>query len=115
MSEQKQQTAGARAFADVFDFRPMFAENVVYPGPFFTMWKRMTVDVPLTVASEALRFASHRMEAQADLYGELAKCGTLSEVIDAQSSYMQEAAGDVSAATSKIMEEAQAVVSREAV
>ncbi|MEW5420431.1 phasin family protein [Amorphus sp. 3PC139-8] len=115
MSDQKQQETGARAFADVFDFRPMFAENVVYPGPFFTLWKRMAVDVPLTVASEALRFAGHRLEAQAELYSELAKCGTLSEVIDAQSTYMQDTAGDVSAATSKMMEEAQAVISREAV
>lgn len=110
------QSGGARAhpFGEMFDFRTPLAESFAAPGPFVTLWKRTMVDVPLTVAAEAMRFAGRRLEAQADYCAELAKCGTLSEAMDAQSAFMEEAAGDVSSATAKMISEAQAVVTREA-
>lgn len=83
-------------------------------APFQIAWKRAWFDLPFTFASEALRFAAQRLQAQGDFLASLETCQTVPEVIDAQSRFVRTAVGDYGSETSKIIEDVRRSVSKAA-
>jgi hypothetical protein len=67
---------------------------VMMSEPIFATYKTYLVDLPLTVANEALRFAAHRLQEQAKLAQALTSCKSFAEVGEAQSQFIRAAIGD---------------------
>ena len=74
------------------------------------MWKASTLDLPLALWSETLRFMAHRLQADADYVASLNHCKTISEALERQASFTQKAVADYAAETSTLMKEASSVV-----
>jgi hypothetical protein len=74
-------------------------------APFQTLWKATLVDIPLSVLSQSLRFAGHRMQAHADHLVTLQSCHSVPELIEAQSHFMRSSITEMHQETGKIMED----------
>jgi len=73
-------------------------------------WKSSTVDLPLMLMSESLRFMSHRLQAQADHLATLARCRTVTEALESQAVFARTTVSDYAAETDTIIREARSVV-----
>lgn len=74
------------------------------------MWKASSVDLPLVLYGETLRFMAHRLQAQADHLASLTRCKSVSEALESQATFTQKTVSDYVAETSTIMQEASSVV-----
>ncbi|QPC44149.1 phasin family protein [Kaustia mangrovi] len=92
---------------------PFFTETFDATGPLPRLWKAMAIDMPMTLTAEGLRFAGKRLQAQAELFSQLAHCKSLSDAVDVQSHFVETAMSDYGAEATKVMEEAQDAISRE--
>jgi hypothetical protein len=81
------------------------------PEPMAAAYKTYFVDLPLTMTSEALRFAGHRLEEQAKLLATLSECSTFSDVAQAQSHFLKGAVGDYRKEAGALVHRATDVVS----
>ena len=57
-------------------------------------WRAFAVDLPLRLAAEALRFTSHRLQAQADHLAALAGCGSLKDAVELQATFLSKGVAD---------------------
>lgn len=73
-------------------------------------WKSSTIDLPLALMSESLRFMSHRLQAQADHLASLTRCRTISDALETQATFARAAVSDYAAEAGTIMQEARSVV-----
>lgn len=78
---------------------------------FAAFWKSSTVDLPLMLMSESLRFMGHRLQAQADHLVSLTQCKTVSEALESQAAFARTAVSDYASEAGTIMQEARAIVS----
>lgn len=70
--------------------------------------------LPLTVASETLRFTARRLEAQADHLNMINRCSSVPEIMEAYSQFMRKATDDYGVETGRIMEEVRATIASKA-
>ncbi|MDJ1160006.1 phasin family protein [Chelatococcus sp. SYSU_G07232] len=77
-------------------------------------FKASTVDLPLALGSELLRFAAHRMQVQAEFWATLARCNSLPQVAEAQSSFAQEAVSEYTTEIASLIKTAQDNISAQA-
>lgn len=77
-------------------------------------WQKFCYDLPLTVASEWLRFMGHRLEAQSEFLANLRTCQTVPEVMDVQSKFVRTAVDEYGTKTSKIMQDVRSTVGKAA-
>lgn len=77
-------------------------------------WHKFCYDLPLTVASEWLRFFGQRLQAQGEFLANLRTCQTVPEVMDVQSRFVRTAVDEYGAKTSKIMEDVRSTMSKAA-
>lgn len=90
-------------------------ENLMTMGPALQgSWHKLCYDLPLTVASEWLRFAAQRLQAQGEFLANLRTCQTVPEVMEAQSKFVRTAVDEYGAETSKIMEDVRSTMSKAA-
>jgi len=80
-------------------------ETMKLSGPFQALLKVTFFDLPLSIASETLRFAGRRFQAQGDHLASLNACRTVPEIIDVQSHFVRSAVDAYGQETSKIMED----------
>jgi len=73
-------------------------------------WKSSTIDLPLALMGESLRFMSHRLQAQADHIASLTRCRTVSEALETQTTFARAAVAEYAAEAGTIMQEARSVV-----
>lgn len=66
--------------------------------------------LPLALAAEGIRFAGHRLQAQADHMRAVTQCRSLSEAIEAQSNYARETMNDYQAEMTEIVQTVTASV-----
>lgn len=114
MSERQSHFKTTNPFAEMFEMPMPFGEPFGDAGPFNSLWKRMAVDVPLTVAAETMRLASRRLEAQAELCIDLARCSSVEDAIQAHSAFFEKAADDFGTATASVIAQAQAAAGQKA-
>lgn len=57
-------------------------------------WRMLTIDLPLRVAAETMRFTGRRFQAQADHYAALAKCGTLQGALALNAEFLTKGVSD---------------------
>ena len=80
-------------------------------APFAAAYKAYFFDLPLTMTSETLRFAGHRLDEQARLLSKLSGCKTLSEVAEAQSDFLKDAVGEYRKEADTLVHRAKETVS----
>jgi hypothetical protein len=68
-------------------------------------WQKLCYDLPLTVVSEWLHFASQRLQAQSDFIANLRSCHTMPQMMDVQTKFVRAAVDDYGAKTSKLMDD----------
>jgi hypothetical protein len=78
--------------------------------PMVAAYKAYFLDLPLTMTSETLRFAGHRLEEQAKLLASFSACKTLSDLAEAQSHFVQGALGDYRKEAGALVHRAREVV-----
>jgi len=90
-------------------------ENFLHISPAIRgSWQKFYYDLPLTVASEWLRFFGQRLQAQGEFLANLRTCQTVPEVMDVQSKFVRTAVDEYGAKTSKIMEDVRSTMSKAA-
>ena len=82
--------------------------------PVQLMWKSTFLEMPLTLASESLRFAGSRLQAQADYLSSLLNCRSVPEVVETQSEFVRKAVDEYGAEAGRIMEDLRANISKAA-
>jgi hypothetical protein len=83
-------------------------------APLQAAWQRIFLELPFSIATESLRFAARRLQAQSDFIAGLETCHTVPEVIDTQSRFVRAAVGDYGTETSKIISDVRDRVSKAA-
>jgi hypothetical protein len=78
------------------------------------LWSASLLHLPLTVATESLRFTARRLEAQADHIAMLNGCTNVPEFMEVQSQFMRKATDDYGVETGRIMEEVRAAMANKA-
>ncbi len=63
-------------------------------GAGLTAWHGIAVDLPLRLAAETIRFASRRLQAQAEHLTALARCGSLKDAVALQTTFMTTSVSD---------------------
>jgi hypothetical protein len=104
MAERKFESEAIQAQDDVLQMGPALRGS----------WHRFCYDLPLTVASEWLRFVSQRLEAQSEFLANLRTCQSVPEVMDVQSKFVRTAVDEYGAKTSKIMEDVRSTMGKAA-
>ena len=74
--------------------------------PFQEVWRQTWIEWPVSLASESLRFAAHRLRAHSDFYGKLQSCGSVPEFIEAHSDFVRGAFDDYGTEASKVIKDA---------
>lgn len=57
-------------------------------------WRALTIDLPLRLASESMRFTSRRLQAQADHLAALAGCGSLEGAFALNAEFLSKGVSD---------------------
>lgn len=86
-------------------------ETMRLSGPFQALWKVTFFDLPLSVASETLRFVGRRMQAHGDHIASLNSCRSVPEFIDAHSHFVRSVVDDYGQETSRFMEDVRGTMS----
>jgi Phasin protein len=66
------------------------ATNVLSSG--LSAWRTYVLDLPMTLTAEAMRFASRRLEAQAEHLCALGRCASVTEAAKLQTDFLSRAA-----------------------
>lgn len=75
--------------------RPEFPTDSTAPlAAGLTVWYAPTIDLPLRLAAEAMRFAGQRLQAQAEHLTALARCGSLKDAVTLQTSFVTKGGSD---------------------
>lgn len=74
-----------------------------------SFWKVSTIDLPLMLWSESLRFMSHRLQAQAEQLGALSRCKSVSEALESQAEFTRTAMSEYAAEANTLMQEARMI------
>jgi hypothetical protein len=80
-------------------------ETLRLSAPLQAFWRATFYDVPLSVASETLRFFGQRLQAHGEHLASLNACRSVPEFIDANSQFVRGAMDAYGQETSKIMED----------
>lgn len=59
-----------------------------------TTWHAFTVDLPLRLTAETMRFASRRLQAQAEHLAALTRCGSLMDLVELQTTFVTQGVSD---------------------
>jgi len=78
------------------------------------LWSASVLHLPLTVASETLRFTARRLQAQADHLATVNRCANVPEFMEAQTQFIRKASDDYGVETGRIMQEVRAVIESKA-
>ncbi|WP_289015925.1 phasin family protein [uncultured Methylobacterium sp.] len=57
-------------------------------------WRAFAFDLPRRIAAETMRFAGHRLQAQADHLAALAGCGSLKDAVELQTGFLTKGVAD---------------------
>jgi hypothetical protein len=59
-----------------------------------TTWRTLAIDLPLRLAAETMRFTGRRLEEQAKHLASLARCGSLNEAVELQTTFVTKSLDD---------------------
>lgn len=59
-----------------------------------TTWRTLAIDLPLRLAAETMRFTGRRLEEQAKHLASLARCGSLNEAVELQTTFVAKSLDD---------------------
>lgn len=57
-------------------------------------WRTLTIDLPLRMAAETMRFTGHRLQAQADHLTAMVGCGSLKDAAEIQAAFLTKGLAD---------------------
>ena len=63
-------------------------------GAGLNAWHTVAVGLPLRLAAETMRFTGRRLQAQADHFAGLARCGTLKDAGELQTAFVTKSVSD---------------------
>ena len=74
-------------------------------APLKEVWRQTWIEWPVSIASESLRFAAHRLRAHGDFYSKLQTCASMPEMFEAHSSFMRSTLDDYGTEAGKVIKE----------
>lgn len=90
-------------------------ENILKLSPAMqASWQKLCYDLPLTIVSEWLRFASQRLDAQSAFLASLRMCQNMPEMMEAQSKFVRSAVDDYGTETNKFMQDMRSAMNKAA-
>ncbi len=63
-------------------------------GAGLTTWHAFAVELPLRLTAETMRFASRRLQAQAEHLSALTRCGSLMDLVELQTAFVTKGVSD---------------------
>jgi hypothetical protein len=87
-------------------------ETMRLGAPLQALWRATLFDVPLSVASETLRFFGGRLQAQGEHLASLNACRSVPEIIDANSQFVRGAMDAYGRGASKLMEDVRGTMGK---
>ncbi|KQT53359.1 hypothetical protein ASG52_04330 [Methylobacterium sp. Leaf456] len=63
-------------------------------GTGLTTWHALAVELPLRLTAETMRFASRRLQAQAEHMSALTRCGSLMGLVELQTAFVTKGVSD---------------------
>ncbi|WP_236960622.1 phasin family protein [Methylobacterium durans] len=73
--------------------------------PGIEAWRALAVDLPLRLTAEMMQFASRRLEAQASYLSALSRCGSVTDAVNLQSTFLGQAVSDYKSATATLSQD----------
>jgi hypothetical protein len=70
------------------------AETAETIGAGLNAWRTLAIDLPLRLAAETMRFTGRRLQAQADHLAALARCGSLKDAVELQTTFATKGLSD---------------------
>jgi hypothetical protein len=87
-------------------------ETLRLSAPMQAFWRATFFDVPLSFASETLRFVGSRLQAHGEHLASLNSCRSVPEFIDANSQYVRGAMDAYGQETTKLMEDVRGTMGK---
>ncbi|MGH1570399.1 phasin family protein [Methylobacterium sp. P31] len=71
-------------------------------------WQAIAVGLPLRIAAETIRFTGHRLQAQADHLAALARCSSLKDAVELQTTFLTKSVSDYRAEATTLSQDVNA-------
>ncbi|MHB2210831.1 phasin family protein [Methylobacterium sp. CM6257] len=71
-------------------------------------WHSLAIGLPLRIAAETIRFTGRRLQAQADHLAALARCGSLKDAVELQTTFLTESVSDYRAEATTLSQDVNA-------